>query len=342
MPRPDEPLERLRDALDRLAAQDAGGLVAEARAQAHERVRKILSDALVDSLIARVEQEIAPRPPQRAVPAPSPAPQPERAAPSTDERVYYVYGVVGANTIARLPEPEGVTPLTEGPVAAVARLVPAAEFDETQLRERLSDMDWVERVARDHEQVLDEIRRRLTVIPMRMCTVYRTEQRVREMLRAEAAPFQEALAYLEGKTEWGVKVFADRGQAKAALAERDAPGSAAEVGTGAAYMERRRQELDEAERISQLLDAAASEIHDRLGSAAADSLAAPPQRPEVAGRAGEMVLNGVYLVDDDQQDSFHDTVHALEAEFGALGLELVETGPWPAYNFVPGTIGAAW
>ncbi len=33
---------------------------------------------------------------------------------------------------------------------------------------------------------------------------------------------------------------------------------------------------------------------------------------------------------------------ALQAEFEPLGLELEPTGPWPAYNFIPGTIGAAW
>ena len=30
------------------------------------------------------------------------------------------------------------------------------------------------------------------------------------------------------------------------------------------------------------------------------------------------------------------------ALFLANGIEVVATGPWPAYNFVPGTIGAAW
>jgi hypothetical protein len=55
-----------------------------------------------------------------------------------------------------------------------------------------------------------------------------------------------------------------------------------------------------------------------------------------------MVLNGVYLIPDDAQKRFHAEVHVLEAEFAPLGVELELTGPWPAYNFVPGTIGAAW
>jgi hypothetical protein len=55
-----------------------------------------------------------------------------------------------------------------------------------------------------------------------------------------------------------------------------------------------------------------------------------------------MVLNGVYLVSDDGAHAFHEEVHALQSELEAGGIELVATGPWPAYNFVPGEIGAAW
>jgi hypothetical protein len=55
-----------------------------------------------------------------------------------------------------------------------------------------------------------------------------------------------------------------------------------------------------------------------------------------------MVLNGVYLVPDDDLERFHAELPVVEAEFGSLGVELELTGPWPAYNFVSGTIGAGW
>ena len=68
----------------------------------------------------------------------------------------------------------------------------------------------------------------------------------------------------------------------------------------------------------------------------------PLQRPEVSGRDGDMVLNGVYLVADEDHERFHAELEVLEAEFGSLGVELELTGPWPAYNFVSGAIGAGW
>jgi hypothetical protein len=256
-----------------------------------------------------------------------------------------VYGVINAAIEPGTPQ-SGVDAsrpvhlLTEGAVAAAVSEVELKEFGEAQLREHLRDMNWVERVARAHETVLDQIRAQATVIPMRMCTVYRSEAGVREMLRREAAALHQAIDHLEGKAEWGVKAFADPGRTAGAAPDEEE--DAADEVRGAAYMRRRRGEREQRENARQQLEEAVGEIHDRLCTLAGDGHVLPPQRPEVSGHDGDMVLNGVYLVGDDDQERFHAEVQVLEAEFASLGLELELTGPWPAYNFVPGTIGAAW
>jgi hypothetical protein len=256
-----------------------------------------------------------------------------------------VYGVLNAATgpeepLSGVDASRPVQILTEGSVAAAVSEVALEEFGEARLRDHLRDMSWVERVARAHETVLDQIRAQATVIPMRMCTVYRSESGVREMLRRDALALGQAIERLEGKAEWGVKAFADTGHMAAVTAgeEEDAADSA----PGAAYMRRRRDERERREHARQQLEEAVAQIHDRLCTVTGDGQVLPPQRPEVSGHAGDMVLNGVYLVGDDDRERFHAEVQVLEAEFAPLGVELELTGPWPAYNFVPGTIGAAW
>jgi hypothetical protein len=198
-------------------------------------------------------------------------------------------------------------------------------------------MAWVEATARAHEGVLEQTREQVTVVPMRMCTVYRAEAGVREMLRREAVALTEALTHLDGKTEMGVKVFADRTQVKS-QAEPEIEGPDA----GTAYMQRRRRERDRAEEDAERLARAAEEVHERLVAVVAEARLTPVQRPEATGRAGEMILNGVYLVEDDSLDHFAREVSELQDTFGPSGLRLELTGPWPAYNFVPDAIGAAW
>src|SRR5207302_1810418 len=93
-------------------------------------------------------------------------------------------------------------------LAAVASQVPLSDFGEEHLRERLADMPWLERTARAHERVLDAVGEHATLIPMRLCSVYRSRSGVIDMLAREARALEQALEQLEGKSEWGVKVFA--------------------------------------------------------------------------------------------------------------------------------------
>jgi hypothetical protein len=107
-------------------------------------------------------------------------------------------------------------------------------------------------------------------------------------------------------------------------------------------MDHRRRERDRARQLDEQVEAAVTEIHDRLDALSAESTLNPPQRPEVSAHPGEMVLNGAYLVQHETETEFHTETDALQSRFASVGLELVVTGPWPAYNFLPGRIGAAW
>jgi hypothetical protein len=253
---------------------------------------------------------------------------------------WYLYGVAGSTAgSAGAPSPaidgrHPVTTITEDGLTAVASRVPLAEFGETELREHLSDMGWVERVARIHEEVLEQLLEHTTVIPMRMCTVYRDEAGVRAMLDREAELLEAALAHLAGRREWGVKGFL--------MAPRHAESAAAGAATGGAdYLRQRRAERDRRDHAAARADAACAAIHNRLRALAVEGLLTPPQRPEASGHAGQMLLNGVYLVADDARGAFHRELDTLREELADGGLELVLTGPWPAYNFVPTELGAA-
>lgn len=347
----EEPLERLRTAVDRLPADDVAELVAEARAEARARVRSMLSDALTESLLAQTRAELERRGESTAAPDtedPQPRRPPDTRARPLENPAWYVYGVIDAREEAVVMGLRGIADqpveiVTEGQVAGVYSQVPSEEFDESELRAHLADMAWVENVARGHEAVLDDLCRRTTVIPMRMCTVYQTEARVREMLSREQTPLQEAIEYLEGKHEWGVQAFFHRDRALRPThgEELDAPGGPTGA-AGAAYMQSRRRERDSDEQLEQRVNEAAEEIHDSLEAITADSAINPPQRPEATGRNGAMVLNGVYLVEDSAKETFDEQVRELQSAFSSTGLELLITGPWPPYNFLPGSIGAAW
>ena len=293
-----------------------------------------------------------------AAPAPAPespassASQPEASAEPETGVGWYVYCVLDPRSLEPPPDIEGVdggravSVIGEGDIAALASEVPLAEFGEDRLRENLNDVAWLEATALAHERVLESALARTTVIPMRLCTIYASEESVREMLARERPVFGDALSRLEGRTEWGVKMFVDRRALEEMVAERSPEVAALReeveaLPEGEAYMQRKRLDTVAGEEADALVDECVDDVHGRLAGRAAEALLNPLQRPEVSGRAGEMLLNGVYLVEDTATDAFHTAVDELKAHYDELGFEIELTGPWPPYNFVKSSIEAA-
>ena len=279
--------------------------------------------------------------------APSRPPASPRGESARAELGYYVYGVVFAahempddltGVDARFP----VSLVEDQELAAITSRVSLDEFGEERLRDNLNDVQWLEDKARAHERVLDAALERATVVPMRLFTIYSSAEQVREMLHRERALLLDALERLDGKAEWGVKLIAEPHALERAAAERAggaAPDEAESPGTQ--YMNRKRRQAkvrDDADRVAEEW---ARAVHERLAEAASEALLNPLQRPEVSGYDGDMVLNGVYLVDNEEVEEFRALVDHLQDEYRAAGATVELTGPWPPYNFVKSSIEAA-
>ena len=348
----DRSMEVLRAAIEEVAGERASALVAEARAEAESRVRARLAAAFEASMLEQAADLLRPR-----APAPPAAPQrservqaPRKPAPDPDgdELGYYVYGVAWADE-AKLPDDlEGVDPehgamlIEHLGLAAIASRVSLSEFGEEPLHENLNDVEWLEEKARSHERVLDHVLSHMPVVPMRLCTIYRGEAQVREVLSRERDVFADALRRLEGKTEWGVKVIAEPGALeRAADSGKEEAQGGGEVSPGAAYMREKGRAARRRSAAEGIAESWAQEIHERVAARAVEALLNPLQNPEVSGHTGDMLLNGVYLVDDRLSGGFHAAVEQLATEYAERGARVELTGPWPPYNFVKGSIEAA-
>jgi hypothetical protein len=318
----------VRDDLTRWAAERAPELLARAEAEAVAQLR----DALVAAALPRTSA----RPP-----APAPVPSMPSEAPVGD--ALWVYCVLPAAAAA--PEVAGVAgariELVEaGPLAALVSRVPLAEFGEQPLRRNLNELPWLERVARAHETVLERALATATIAPLRLCTIYADEERVRAMLDAARERLLDALGALEGRQEWGVKLLLDPAQltaeARRGVSDAEAEDAhVAERGEGANYMLRRRLDRKVAEAAELLAADVAHRVHARLQDWAADAVTRPPQNRDLSGHEGEMALNAAYLVEADRVDGLRELVAELEAHYRGVGATIELTGPWPPYNFVP-------
>ena len=239
---------------------------------------------------------------------------------------WYVYGIVPP-TVAHDPPLELIA---EGDVAALARVVPAEDFDEEALKQHLNERDWLERTAWDHERVLDNILTSSPVIPFRLCTIYESREHLRRFLAARRTVFARLLRELDDRVELGVKAYFDPTRF-GGLPERD------EAETGRDYLRRRQRERALVEEAATFKSECARASHERLMAASEDARANRPQSPELTGRTDEMLLNGAYLVRRGDT-RLREAVAELESVYGPRGVTYETTGPWPPYNFVPGEI----
>jgi hypothetical protein len=255
------------------------------------------------------------------------------SAQGDDAAAFYVYGVVARGDGADAFEGVvGVDPaheilLIEGrDVAAVASEVTLGEFGDDVLTSNLRDPLWLEEKVRAHDRVLSAAVGRVTVVPFRFGTIYRSLDHVREMLD-ERADLERTLERLRGAVELGVKGFLSRDAVRDRLAvehglDREKPAS------GRAYMLRRSLERDLDEAVQRLAAEFADENHERLAGAAEAAIANPVRAADEQPEE-RMFLNGAYLVRVAREDEFRAAVASLDSTNARYEV----TGPWPAYNF---------
>ncbi|MFI7072311.1 GvpL/GvpF family gas vesicle protein [Micromonospora sediminicola] len=256
--------------------------------------------------------------------------EPAPVAPETGSGVW-LHGVVAEvapTTLAGIPGIAGtpVRAVTGAGLVAVVGDAPLAEYGEEALRRNLEDLGWLERAARAHHAVVDALARAGAVVPARLATVHRDDDRVARVLAERHDELSGTLARLTGREEWGVKGYVVPG----ATPRTDEPGGGG--GAGAAYLRRRRAQLTAREEGQRIAADAAAAVHAALAGHAVAARRHAPQDRRLSGAATAMVLNGAYLVDRAGLDGFRALAEALADRHPELRLEL--TGPWPAYSFV--------
>jgi Gas vesicle synthesis protein GvpL/GvpF len=207
--------------------------------------------------------------------------------------------------------------------AVVSSMGPGA-FGGAPLTSVLADPDSMYRVGTEHHEVIAAVARDSPVVPMRLATVYPDDETVRALLAEHWDELTDLLRAFSGTQEWAVQVYLDgpglaghgpAGAEMSPLAGRG-PGAAALPGRESAW---------------QQAEAHADQIDRRLSLLSIESRRHP--LPCLRFRTeGWMVLNGAYLVREENADEFGEA--ARNPGGLAEGVRTAITGPWPPYSFV--------
>ena len=165
--------------------------------------------------------------------------------------------------------------------------VPLDTYGSGQLEAHLADLEWVGRIAVAHEAVVENFARRsgLTVVPMKLFTMFSTRDRALAEIGEKQPEIAAIMRRIAGAQEWGLRVTQRAGAARRATSARRA-------GTGAEFLAGKKRARD----VATHAKAAAADLLQQLGRA---NLVARPLGDSWPGvgrdRHGERLVEQVVL-----------------------------------------------
>lgn len=241
--------------------------------------------------------------------------------------VTWAYGVlsgrVQAATLARLPrlpdaaEPHAI-PLTRQ-LAIIAAHVPRPPFETGTLEARLHDIEWVSQHASAHHAVLEALGKRGTMLPLRIFTVFDSDERAKAAIGRREQRLQLLAAKVAGRSEWVLRIHRPT---------TTAPMSTPRVTSGTAFLRARADVQRTRVQQARMIEAGVTALIADLAALADDSV-------ERAVEPGTSALaEAAFLVERRQLAAFKRALTKASVDIRREGCRLALTGPWPVYSFV--------
>jgi len=207
---------------------------------------------------------------------------------------------------------------------------PLARYGGAPLEARLRDLEWVASCAAAHEAVVEFAARSATTIPLKLFTLFNTDERAVEHIRRMRHAVDCVVGRVAGRQEWGVRVHLDEVKARRqrlASARRATAG----VSTGTRFLVLKKEQQ---QAIREALARGREDVEaafESLAGVADDARRRPPDSVEGAAR---LVLDAAFLLAPTRLTRFKKAARATATRLARHGYELTLSGPWPPYNFV--------
>lgn len=120
------------------------------------------------------------------------------------KQLKYVYGITTVKTKVRF---ENVRTIEKEGLVALVEDVPEDEFGEEALLKNMQNTDWMTKRVMLHHQVLEAYHKDHPLIPFSFGTVFSSDDAISQLLSNTKDKFKGTLHKIEGKQEWGIKLF---------------------------------------------------------------------------------------------------------------------------------------
>lgn len=251
----------------------------------------------------------------------------------------YVYGMtrgsIAVDDVAAIEDGCGVERIDCGEIVVVASRVSLEEYQVAFESTESADPAWVIPRALRHEQVVETIAARATILPARFGTLFSSVDSMTDMIQSHEKTIHVFLDEIEGKDEWSFKIDFDIDATTEHVLTHEPDFvhryEALPASPGARFFKEKTLRAEARIAARRAMLATTKRIYDHLG-AHADCRQLPLRRLDVPGR--ERLLNLAALLPRDQAREVIERLHTVAGEED-IPVEVGVTGPWPPFSFCP-------
>jgi len=211
----------------------------------------------------------------------------------------------------------------------VAADAPLARYGKSPIEEGLRNLKWVAACAVAHEQVIEHFTDAGTVIPMKLFTLFTTDNRALLHIKDTRKKLDKVIERVAQCQEWGVRIRFNEARTDATTRPKMKI-LAPKAPTGTQFLLLKKKEQDFARQWKERALAEAESAYQELARYGEDARRLPSVEGEPDGR---VILDAAFLVPFGKEKRFRGAVKRLTAR-GAQAYNVTLTGPWPPYNFV--------
>ena len=223
-------------------------------------------------------------------------------------------------------------------ISALVSQIPLDEYSEEQLEKNLTDIEWVAPRVKIHERIIEHIMGFSPVIPIKFCTIFRREDRIKEILEKHYNNLKSLLDYMSDKEEWGIKVYVEPDVLSSAVARlnpeiKKLKERITNASPGEAFFLKKKRDSLLKEETDRALDELADEMYKRLLSLAVQSSRGKLFDRKITGKNDEMFLNLALLLKKKDIKGAKTKINKIVSQYKGKGVYSMLSGPWPPYNF---------
>jgi hypothetical protein len=231
---------------------------------------------------------------------------------------------------------------------AIVETVREADYGEGALVRGLQNLDWVGERAVAHERVIERFLSAPAVLPMQLFTMFTSDERVVEHVRADRRRIARILTRIDRQVEWGLRLTWDEKAARQNVERKHLPrrsralsAEAAKAGAdpkrarareGAAYLARKRDILDVNRAQFAEARVEAGRLYKTMSREATEALRRTSL--ERAAPGSRLLLDAAFLVPAAKAAAFRASLRKHTRALHGSGMAVSLTGPWPPYNFI--------